>query len=103
MVHVKISVGTEAATEDKVGSFGGEGLVLGEFGAVISGIDGVVGLVAAVPGLAVFADDDGFAGTGGITVGVAFGVEMFELVDAGVGRLQIGVVHDGAALEIVNV
>ena len=103
MVHVEVSVGTETATEDEVGGCGGEGLVLGELGAVVSGVDGIVGLVAAVPSLAILADDDGFAGVGGVAVGVAFGVEMLELVDAGVGWLEIGVVHDGAALEIVNV
>lgn len=84
-------------------------MVLCENGAVGSGIDRIVWLFAAVPSFAIFADDDstaGFGSIGGIPesgIGGALRVEVFELVDASIFRVEVGVVHDWAALEVINV
>ncbi len=84
-------------------------MVLLENGAVGSSIDWIIRLFAAVPGFAIFADDDSLAGFGSIGsipesgIGGALRVEVFELVDASIFRVEVGVVHDWTALEVINV
>ena len=101
-VHVVISISAEAAAKDEVRFPAGEFAVLGEFVAVGGGVDWVIWLVFTGPRFAVFADDDGLAGAGGVAAGGAFGVEMLKLVYASELLVEVGVVHDWATLKIVD-
>lgn len=78
-------------------------LILGEALAVCGGVDWVVRLVTASPSLAVFAEYDSLAGVGGIAAIAALRVEVLELDDAGVILVEVGIVHDWAALIIVDI
>src|SRR3546814_2522109 len=72
--------------------------VIGRQGGTILGRGhGRVGLVVAGGEPRVLANDDGLVR--GIAVG-ALGVEVLELVDTGVRRVRVGVVHDAGALEV---
>lgn len=109
LVHIVIGILAKTAAKNNIGFFGGEGLVLLELSAVFSGIDWIIRFISARPSFAVFTDNDGFTrirGVGSIGIGGvvgAFGVKMFEFVDTSILRLKVGVVHDGATLEVIDI
>ncbi len=96
-VHVVVAVFAEASAEDDIGAGLGFGGIFGEEGGGGVGIHGVVRDVTEFPIGRIFAAKDGlFARVDFFTLGV----EVFKLMDTGVGYLRIGVVHHSGALGV---
>ena len=93
----RYSVGAEPAAEQHAGLAGGHVAVGQQPGPVLRGVDRVVRLVTPGGVARVFPHDHCLVGRV-----VPFGVEVPELVDAGQGHVEVGVVHDRRALEVAH-
>ncbi len=94
-IHVEVAVGSKSADESDLRFIGGECLVLIEQGFFINHSDRVVGNI-------VFTGEAGmFFKTNGVLVSFPGG-EVLVLGDAGVGHIEVRVVHDGGALVIAS-